>query len=127
MGLTGLVYAYFLYFVPPIDEFSNVASQWQPLWHELHILFAPALIFGIGMIWLVHAWTKFKNKNSARRRTGIFLLLSAWPMIMSGVIIQVVTEPAASGFWKSVHLWTSIFWLIGYGLHLVSRKTALSP
>lgn len=123
VGLSGLVYAYFIYLVPPFDEFSNVSSPWQPLLHELHILTAPLLIFAVGMIWVTHAWAKVKSGNPARRCTGLFLLASAWPMIASGVIIQVVTEPVATRFWKQAHLWISVLWLVGYALHLISKKS----
>ena len=123
VGLTGLAYAYFIYLAAPLDEYSNVSSPWQPLMHELHILTAPLLIFGIGMIWMTHALAKIRGRDPNRRRTGIFLISLAWPMIFSGVVVQIVTSPEASRFWKIAHLAASLLWLAGYLFHQLQSRS----
>lgn len=122
VGLTGLVYGYFIYCGQPIDEYSNINSPYQPILQQLHILFAPLLVFGCGMVWLGHAWTMYKSPIATRRKTGIMLLSTAWPMIASGVTIQIVTEPTALQIWKWVHLTTSVLWLVGYLVHLKQKR-----
>ncbi len=122
VGVTGLIYAYFIYCGQPVDEYSNINSPYQPILQQLHILFAPLLVFGCGMIWMNHAWLMYKSPIATRRRTGTILLFSAWPMILSGVIIQIVTEPLALQIWKWVHLGTSVLWLMGYLVHLKQKR-----
>jgi len=95
VGVTGLIYAYFIYCGQPVDEYSNINSPYQPILQQLHILFAPLLVFGCGMIWMNHAWLMYKSPIATRRRTGTILLFSAWPMILSGVIIRHGTIGAA--------------------------------
>ena len=47
---TGVVYGWMRYFVTPKDEFSIVNHPQEPTLHWMHVVFAPLLVFGCGVL-----------------------------------------------------------------------------
>lgn len=119
VGGTGLVYAFMLYFLEPADPFSVVNHPWQPRVQHLHIWAAPLLVFGAGLIWRQHIWKHWKHGVRARRRSGISLLLTLAPMVVSGYLIQTAVHPTWRTVWVVVHVTASVVWLAGYLFHFV--------
>lgn len=117
MGGTGLVYAWMRYFATPVDEFSIVNHPWQPLVQHLHVWTAPALVFACGYLWHEHAWRYWRDNVRAGRRTGIGLILSCAPMIVSGYLIQTSVTPAWRQAWIVVHVAASLLFLAAYVPH----------
>jgi hypothetical protein len=120
VGGTGLVYAWMRYVATPADPFSVVGSPWQPTVQHLHVLFAPALVLGLGMVLRPHAATALQLGLRSGRRSGLTILATAAPMIASGYLLQTATEPAWRRAWIAVHLATSALWLLGYAIHQVA-------
>lgn len=119
VGGTGSVYAWMLYLLEPADEFSIVRHPWQPAVQHLHIWTAPLLVFGAGLIWREHIWKHYKEGVRGRRRSGLSLLLSLAPMVVSGYLIQTAVSDAWRGAWVAIHLIASALWLAGYCGHIV--------
>lgn len=121
VGGTGLVYAWMLYFLEPSDPFSVLNHPWQPQAQHAHVWVAPLLVFGAGLIWREHIWKHWKQGVTTGRRSGVALLLTLAPMVLSGYLIQTAVSEAWRNAWVVVHLTASGLWLLGYGVHLWAR------
>lgn len=119
VGGTGLVYAWMRYFAEPVDPYAVVNHPWQPTLQHLHILVAPLMVFAVGFIWREHVWKHWGQKVRGRRRTGLSLMLTVVPMVVSGYLIQTAVSDTWRGVWVAVHLVTSGLWGLAYAGHLV--------
>ncbi|MDA8020610.1 MAG: hypothetical protein MPN21_24495 [Thermoanaerobaculia bacterium] len=121
VGSTGLIYAWMLYFMTPSDPFSVLHHPLQPHVQHAHVWFAPLLVFGAGLIWRDHIWKHLTRGVSSGRRSGLALLLTLVPMVLSGYLIQTAVGEGWRSAWIVVHVATSGLWLAGYGLHIWAR------
>ncbi len=119
VGLTGIVWAWMIYFLEPIEEFSILHHPWEPQMQLLHILGAPFLVFVLGLVWKKHVWGKIRQGHRSRRRTGLFLALLAAPAALSGWFLQVSVEEFWRQFWAISHLITGLIWFLGFLIHQV--------
>lgn len=117
VGGTGLVYAWMVYLVRPADPYAVVNHPWQPHLQHFHVLVAPLLVFGAGLIWRRHVWACWKLGIRQSHRSGVALALSLVPMVASGYLIQTAVEPGWRKAWVVVHLAASGLWLLGYLIH----------
>ena len=124
VGGTGLVYAWMRYLLPPADEWSVVHHPLQPLTQHLHVLTAPLLVFGVGLIWSHHVWGHWRRGVPARRRSGLFLLLGLVPMAASGYLLQTTADESWRRAWVIVHVASSLLFLAGYAGHVVAALQA---
>lgn len=126
VGGTGLVYAAMRYFLSPSDPYAVVNHPLQPTFQHLHVLTAPLLVFGAGLIWREHVWKHFRNGVQGGRRSGLGLLATIAPMVVSGYLIQTTVTEGWRTAWIAVHLATSALWLAAYAGHAlaVARKRA---
>ncbi|HSL83715.1 MAG TPA: hypothetical protein VLF66_13150, partial [Thermoanaerobaculia bacterium] len=69
---TGVVYAAMRYLMEPTDPFAVVNHPLQPTVQHLHVLVAPLLVFGVGLIWREHVWKHFRNGVRSGRRSGLW-------------------------------------------------------
>jgi len=119
VGGTGVVYAWMRYLLPATDPYSAVAHPLQPQVQHLHVLAAPLLVFATGLIWRNHVWSHWRNGVPRRRRSGLALLLSVAPMVVSGYLLQIAVGDAWRQAWVVVHLTASVLFLAGYAGHAV--------
>ena len=124
VGGTGVVYGWMAYFAESADEFALVNHPWQPTFQHLHVLFAPLLVFASGLVWKRHVFARLRSGFRPRRPTGWVLALNLVPMIASGYLLQTASDESWRSAWVVVHVATSVLWLIGYGVHLLSRRPA---
>lgn len=117
---TGLVYAWMIYLVRPSDPYAVVNHPLQPQAQHLHILVAPLLVFAVGIIWQRHVWTHWRRGVRKRRWSGVSLVLTLVPMVVSGYLIQTATGETWRKVWIAVHLVTSALWLLGYLVHQIA-------
>lgn len=122
VGGTGVIYAWMIYFATPSDPFAVVNSPWQPLVQHLHVLFAPLLVFGAGIIWKRHALFKLRLDDTTRRRSGLSLLWTLAPMIVSGYLLQIAVDETWRQVWVWVHVSASALWIVGYVGHQLSKR-----
>ena len=90
--VTGAVYLWMKYLMISEDPLSVVNHPWQPYILKLHILVAPLLVFSIGVVALRHVWRHLKGKTRAGRGSGVITVVVLGPMIMSGYLIQAITQ-----------------------------------
>lgn len=121
VGGTGIVYAWMRYALEPADPYAVVHHPLQPMVQHLHLWTAPLLVFAAGLIWRDHVWKHFRRGVPSGRRSGISLLLTLIPMIVSGYLIQTAVTPAWRTAWIAIHLATSGLWLLGYSAHYVAE------
>jgi len=124
VGGTGLVYAWMLYLLKPADPFSVVHHPWQPAVQHLHVLAAPLLVFAAGLIWRRHVRAGWRSGARARRRSGVAVALTLFPMIASGYLLQTAVDDAWRKAWVAVHLAASALWLAGYLAHQLTPRPA---
>ena len=127
VGGTGLVYAWMRYVAKPVDPFAVVNHPWQPAMQHLHVVSAPLLVFAIGLLWKSHAWAGYRLRVRERRRSGLFLLASAAPMIASGYLLQTAADPAWRRAWLTVHLVSSTLWLAATLVHQLTPRRRVAP
>ena len=121
---TGLVYGWMRYLCEPEDELALVNHPLEPDVQHLHVWLAPLLVFAIGLVWSEHVWKRVRTGFPVRRSTGLVLFALFWPMVLSGVAVQVVESELARAIAVWSHALTGTGWCLVYGVHLVSRRGA---
>lgn len=120
VGGTGVIYAWMLYWLSPIDEFSILHHPQQALLQHGHVWLAPLLVFAVGLIFHRHVWSHLRSGRRQSRRSGVTLLVVLAPMILSGYLIQTAVSDRWRGVWVAVHVTTSALFLSGYLVHWLS-------
>jgi hypothetical protein len=120
VGGTGVAYGIFRYFIKPDDPLA-LAHPGQPVAQYAHILSAPLLVFAIGHMFYHHAILTWRAGARAGRRSGVSMLALAWPMILSGYLLQTTTGEIWRFVWIAAHVSTSALWIAAYIAHLISH------
>ncbi len=119
---TGIVWAWMLYLLEPADEFAVVNHPWQPTVQAAHVLAAPLLLWAVAAVWRPHAWKRLRSGFRPRRRSGLVLMASFWPMAASGWLYEVSVAPALRDGWRAVHLAASAVWTLAFVVHLLAPR-----
>jgi hypothetical protein len=127
VGGTGLVYGWMLYLLESSDPFALVNHPLQPLAHAAHVVTAPLLVFGCGLLWRRHVWSRVRGGYPHRRKTGLALFALVVPMIASGYLLQVAVEEGLRAAWTWTHVGSSLAWIAVYVVHQVSPRPAAEP
>lgn len=122
--VTGLIYAWMAYLVKPEDPYAIVGHPWQPHVQHAHVWVAPLLVLVLGHLWSRHMQPHLQQGTRSRRTSGLGMLVAVLPMIFSGYAIQTAVEPLWRTVWVAVHLATSLFWIVGYLMHLTAKWIA---
>lgn len=123
VGGTGLVYAVMRYLMEPVEPWDVVNHPWQPHLQHLHVLAAPLLVFAAGLLWESHVRPRWERTAGAAGSSGRGLVWLLAPMVASGYLLQVATEPLWRQVWVILHLLTSGAWLAAFAVHwLVGRN-----
>lgn len=124
VGGTGLVYAWMRYLCAPVDELALVNHPLEPAVQHLHLWVAPLLVFAVGLVWSEHVWKRVRTGFPVRRPTGLVLFALFWPMVLSGVAVQIAEAELARALAVWTHALTGTAWCLVYAVHLLSRRTA---
>lgn len=119
VAASGIVYAWMLYLLEPVDEFSLWNHPWQGDTRDLHILAAPLLVLLVGGALSIHAMPRLRSKERAGLRSGLILLIGFLPMVLSGSLLQTAVDPTWLQIWLVVHLTFSAIWCLATGTHVV--------
>jgi len=120
-ALTGVVYFWMDRMLLPVDEFAIINHPLQPLVLKAHILVAPLLVFAIGVIAIDHIWKYFRGTIRRARRTGVSTMWPIAPMVLSGYLIQAITQEA----WLVAIAWVHIGTGLLYVATLVGHQVAV--
>ena len=115
--LTGIGYLWLKYFVEPPEPWSVVNHPLQPWLLKAHILVAPALVLGIGMIAVRHIWRHYRERGRFARKSGLLGALSVIPMIATGYLIQSVTAEPLLRIMALSHIALSVAYAVGLAAH----------
>ena len=120
---TGFVYLVMKYFMTNDDPFSVLNHPWQPQVLALHLLIAPLLIFAIGLIMRDHVFG-WLHEERARcgRASGIYTTLLAVPMIASGYLLQIFTDPGPRRWLAWVHIGCGVLFTTLFLVHLIVTR-----
>lgn len=129
VGASGLAYLYMKYAMSGVDPFSVLHHPWQPQTLALHVLAGPFLVFALGLITREHIVGRLvENRPHRSRPSGIVAMAAAAPMIASGYLLQVLTDPAPRRALVVVHVASGALFALMYLGHLVlarpRRRTA---
>ena len=116
---TGVIYAWMLYLLEPIDEFSILNHPWQDHMRNWHLLAAPFLIFGCALVWKDHVWQRIRDGGKRRRNSGIMMVITLLPMALSGYLLQTAVDPTWQQSWLTLHLISSAVWMLASLIHFV--------
>ena len=122
VSVTGLVYAWMSYVMTTDDPYALVNHPWQPHLLHAHIVAAPMLVFVIGHLWHRHSLKLYRAGMIQGRRSGLSMMTLAFPMIVSGYLIQAAVEPVWRTAWVWVHVIASVLWITGSLGHLVRHR-----
>lgn len=117
--LSGIAYAILKYFVVGEDPFAIANHPWQPFFLKMHVLSAPALVFGVGVVFTKHVWTQWRSGTPAGRRTGATVLLLLMPMVITGYLIQTVTVRSLLWWVVAAHLVTGGGYIVAIAGHRI--------
>ena len=118
--LTGVIYIWLKYLMVNDDPFAVVNHPWQPAVLKAHILVAPLLVFSIGLVTLRHVWRHLRSTTREGRRSGVLTIVVLGPMILSGYLIQALTE---EGWLKAMAISHIVLGVV-YGLGLLAHQFA---
>jgi hypothetical protein len=122
--VTGLGYLWPKYFLEPTDPWAVINHPLQPVALKAHILVAPVFVFILGAVVLKHALPHLTGGVPERRATGLGLLGLLLPMLLSGYLIQVLTNETAVRVMALTHIGTSLAFTAGLAWHSVRERAA---
>lgn len=120
--VTGIVYGWMKYLTTPSDPFAVVNHPLQPLVLKLHIVVSPLLVFALGLIAVRHVWRHYQARVRSGRRSGILTGLLVVPMVLTGYLIQAVTQAGLLEVIIWTHIVSGLVYGVGAGLHWVALR-----
>jgi len=127
VGGTGLVYAWMRTLCAPADELALVNHPLEPATQHLHLWLAPLLVFAVGLVWSSHVWKRVRTGFEPRRPTGLVLFALFWPMVASGVWVQLAELELARTLAVWSHVASGSLWCLAYAAHLLAPAGRRGP
>jgi len=125
MALSGAVYFYMKHLMTGSDPFSALHHPWQPHALSLHVLTGPVAVFALGLIARDHILDRlFEPRQRRGRATGLIILALAAPMIVSGYLMQVLTDPGARRALVGAHVISGALYTLLFAGHLIVSRAA---
>ena len=116
-AITGVGLLWTKYFMHTTDPWAVINHPLQPWLLKAHIVAAPALIFALGLISAKHIWQHFKARIPVGRKTGIVTVLMAGMMILTGYLVQIVTQVVSLKVLAISHIALGFVFLAGFVAH----------
>ena len=123
VAASGLAYGWLKYFAAGSDPDSRLAHPWQPAVLALHVLAAPAAVFGLGLVFRRHALTRLSAGEPEGRRTGSVMTWLAVPLALSGYVVQTLTGDAARRWTGWAHAALGLVYAVGYVIHPMASRS----
>lgn len=124
--VTGLAYLWPKYFMEPTDPWAVINHPLQPVALKAHILVAPFFVFFLGAVVLKHALPHLVAGAPDRRLSGLGLLSFLVPMLLSGYLIQILTNETAVRVMALTHIASSLAFTAGLAWHSVRERASVS-
>ena len=117
VAVTGIVFGWMKYFLATDDPYAVVHHPLQPLVLKLHVLSAPVLVFALGVVYTRHVVRQWRLGRARGRPSGIGIVTTLLPMVLSGYLIQVVTAAPLLAAAQWTHIATGVLFAVGLGVH----------
>lgn len=117
VGLSGIVYGAMKYLMRSSDPYAVVHHPWQPFFLKLHVLTAPVLVFAVGAVFTRHVVKQWQSGREVGRGSGIGIVATLVPMILSGYLIQTLTSASWIFRVAVLHMAASVAYLGGLFIH----------
>ena len=125
--VSGVAFGWMKYFAQPLDPFAVVNSPWQPAMLALHLLTSPPFLLLFGIVFNSHVMRKLKGPVRGNRKTGYVSLATFVTMVLSGYLLQVLTNEALLQAALVAHLTSSGIFAVTYAAHLLIAALMKRP
>lgn len=122
--VTGTVYGVMKYLMTSDDPYAVVNHPLQPLMLKLHIVTVPFMVFAVGLVFTQHIYQRWRSGRSTGRGSGVLMVLTFAPMVISGYLIQAITWDSALFWTVAVHLTASAVYCSMFVAHRVATIAA---
>jgi hypothetical protein len=126
-GLSGLVYAVMKYLMAGSDPDSRFGHPWQPDVLKAHILVAPILLFGLGVVFRGHVAVQLQREEREGRRSGLAIAAVVAPLVFSGYLLQAFTGEVARQWTGWLHTGLGLVFAFAYLRHRRRRSRSEVP
>ncbi|MBN4047977.1 hypothetical protein JYU09_00160 [bacterium AH-315-O15] len=129
VAATGFAYLWMKYAVQNDDPFAVVNHPWQTTMLGLHIVASPACILIFGIVFNSHVMKKLSATRLPNRRSGFVSLGTFAVMVVSGYLLQVLSNEGWLTTLIVLHVASGAVFSITYATHLVisARLARLRP
>lgn len=124
-AVTGLAFLWAKYLAQPVDAWSVVNHPLEPWFLKAHIVVSPFFVFALGLILTRHVVPHLKNGLKRGRASGLLMIWTLVPMVVTGYLIQVVTDPFVMRLLVAAHVVTGCGFAAGllvHGATLAARR-----
>ena len=89
-AVSGVTYIYMKRFMTTDDPWAVINHPLEPWALKVHIIFAPAMLFAVGLIATNHIWRSLKSNLPTGRKSGVWATFTFFPLVLTGYLIQIV-------------------------------------
>jgi len=127
IAISGIVYGIMKYTMTGSDPDSPLGHPWQPGVLKAHVFAAPFLVFALGLFVRGHVLPKVRSGETSGRPSGLSLLGTVAPLVLSGYAVQVLTGelPRQGMGWG--HTAAGAVFAAAYVLHLLKQSASSEP
>ena len=123
VAISGMAYGWMKYFVHSADPYAVVHHPLQPVALKVHVLAAPILVFTAGVVYTRHVVRLWRSGRPSGRRSGVTIVATLAPMILSGYLIQTLTSESWLFRVAMLHIAASLLYLAGLAIHQAGAKS----
>lgn len=124
-AVTGVAFWVMKDLMRPRDEFSVLGHPWQPHALAVHVLAGPVVVFALGLVTREHIIHQIrKGRARTGRRSGLAAVALAAPMILSGYLLEITTQPLLRGWMATLHLITGVLFAAAFAGHFALAALA---
>jgi hypothetical protein len=120
VALTGIVFGWMKYVLVSDDPYAVIHHPLQPAVLKLHVLSAPILVFALGVVYTRHVVRQWRSGRARGRPSGIGLVTTLLPMVLSGYLIQTVSSESWLFCVAMIHIAASLLYLAVLVVHQVA-------
>ena len=122
VSLTGLGFTWAKYFAASDDPWTVVNHPLEPWLLKLHLVSAPMFVFAVGLVTTRHILPHLLSGTPEGRRTGLVMVWTIIPMVVSGYLVQVVSLPGWMLPLAIGHIVVGIVFLVGFLVHCTRKR-----
>lgn len=119
-AVSGILFAVMKYAMTSDDPFAVVNHPLQPWMLAAHVVVAPLAVFAFGWMFSNHIAPGLANRAARSRRSGLSLVSSIAPMIVSGYLLQVTTGDVMRKAFAVTHWISSALFVVAFGMHAIA-------